>query len=208
MRLTCPSCRAELSLDVLLASEEARQVIARLVEISLPFGALTLRYVALFRPKKQRLSHERMVSLLEELLPDVQRGAIQRNGREWDAPVESWKLAIERVLESHAKGSLTTPLTSHGYLYEVLAGLAEKLEAQQEREREQQRQAQGRSAARAAADAAPISAVLTGVAELTAATVNVRTPIAPAGPSTYAQRLKAEIDARRQREATQDGEPT
>lgn len=136
MRVGCPSCGAEISLDALLTNEAARQSIARLAEISLPFGALTVRYIALFRPAKRRLSIERMVALIDELLPDVQRQAINRRGRDWDAPIEAWRAGMETVLAARDKGTLTTPLTSHGYLYEVLMGLAEKIEARQEADQE------------------------------------------------------------------------
>lgn len=139
MRVSCPACQAELSLDMLLASEEARAAVARLAAVSLPFGALVLRYLALFRPARRRLSIERLVSLLAELLPDIERGAIARKGRDWPAPHATWQAALDAVLAARDKGTLTTPLASHAYLYEVIAGLADKAEALAEREREQGR---------------------------------------------------------------------
>jgi hypothetical protein len=139
MRVTCPACHAELSLEVILANEAARHAVARLATLSLPFGALALRYVALFRPEKRGLSIDRMVRLIEELLPDIERQAITRKGRDWDAPIEAWRAAIEVVLSKRDKGTLTLPLTSHGLLHEVLAGLAEKVEARAEADTEQQR---------------------------------------------------------------------
>lgn len=143
MRVHCPACHAELSLETILSHEAARQTVARLATVSVPFGALTLRYMALFRPEKRGLSIERMVRLLEELLPDIERRAIERKGRAWDAPPEAWRAAFEVVLGKRDKGTLTLPLTGHGLLYEVLAGLAEKQETREESEREQQRRRRG-----------------------------------------------------------------
>lgn len=184
MKVTCPSCHAEMSLEALLESESARRAVARLAEISLPFGALVLRYIALFRPAKRRLSIERMVTLIEELLPDMQRGAIARKGREWEAPTEAWRAAMETVIAARDKGTLSLPLASHGYLYEVLAGLADKQEAREESAREKQ--------ARSRSVAGPVP----GPAQ--AATVLFTAPPAPpaySGPSRAALEIQARIAA-------------
>lgn len=187
MKVTCPSCHAEMSLEALLESESARRAVARLAEISLPFGALVLRYIALFRPAKRRLSIERMVALIEELLPDMQRHAVQRKGREWHAPLESWRAAMETVLAARDKGTLSLPLTSHGYLYEVLAAQADKVESVAERERE--KQARSRSVAGPAAGPVPFAAA--AVTVLSTATP----PPAYSGPSRAAREIQARIAA-------------
>ncbi|MDO9094472.1 MAG: hypothetical protein Q8R98_01860 [Rubrivivax sp.] len=197
MRMCCPACHAELSLEVILSHEAARQAVARLAAVSLPFGALTLRYMALFRPEKRGLSIERMVRLIDELLPDIERRAITRKGRDWDAPVEAWRAAIEVVLNKRDKATLTLPLTSHGLLYEVLAGLAEKVEARAEADQEQQR----RQRRTTGADTGPrdLSDVAhdLGTASAGAAVVPAIAPPRPgyAGPSRAAREKRAEIEA-------------
>lgn len=198
MRVTCPSCHAEVSLEVLLESDAARRAVARLAEISLPFGALVLRYVALFRPAKRRLSIERMVTLLEELLPDLQRQVITRKGREWQAPHETWRAAMEAVLAARDKGTLTLPLTTHGYLYEVLVGLADKYEATNEREREKLARARAHVAGPATAPAAAALA-LHAPAPVPAAYA--------AGPSRAARAIKAQMAAALERRKSLDGTP-
>ncbi|HRD84325.1 MAG TPA: hypothetical protein PLF63_04045 [Rubrivivax sp.] len=70
---------------MLLQHEAARRAVARLAQLSLPFGALTLQYMALFKPASRALSIDRMVRLIEELLPDIERRAVTRNGRDWPA---------------------------------------------------------------------------------------------------------------------------
>ena len=102
-----------MSLDVLLAAEDTRQVLAQLAMHTLPFGALALKYIGLFRPEKRQLTHRRMLALIEELLPDVRRQAIDRKGREWRVGLETWKQGLEAVLAARDKGALTLPLTSY-----------------------------------------------------------------------------------------------
>ncbi|MBI2770022.1 MAG: hypothetical protein HYX47_10390 [Burkholderiales bacterium] len=128
-----------MSLDVLLAHNELRQATAALVEKSLSLGSLATRYIALFRPAKNRMSPDRWAKLIMQLLPDVQRNAITHKGREWHMPLESWKLGLEAMLEKAAAGKLTLPLDSHAYLYTVLAGMADKVEAAAESQTETQR---------------------------------------------------------------------
>jgi hypothetical protein len=191
VNVTCPACRAEMSLDVLLAAEDTRQVLAQLAVHTLPFGALTLKYIGLFRPEKRQLTHRRMLALIEELLPDVRRQAIARKGRDWHVGLETWKQGLEAVLTARDKGSLTLPLTSHGYLYEILCGMADKQEAEQERQAQQ-----APRAATAERSGMPVQ-VLDAVLPLPPAPV----PARPTGPSLAAQKLRAEIaEIKRRRE--------
>lgn len=66
MRVSCPSCNAECTLDVLLNHQLARQAVARLVRLSLPFGAAAVQYVALFKPASRALTFDRIATLLDE----------------------------------------------------------------------------------------------------------------------------------------------
>lgn len=158
MIVTCPACGAQMDFAVLLAHEDSRQALAQLAQLSLPFASLTVRYLALFKPATRQMSHARFVALVAELLPDMQRQALLRNGREWSVPPELWKLALERMLELRDAAKLTLPLKSHGYLYEIVAGLADKHEAQQERAREDERRSRGKP--NTAPQARPIADVL------------------------------------------------
>lgn len=189
MNVTCPGCGAEMSLDVLFAHEDSRRALARLATISVPLGAQVMRYLALFRPAKRQMSHSRVVTLIEELLPDLERGRITRKGREWPAPLDSWRAAIETVLEARDKGSLTLPLKSHGYLYEVLLGMADKHEAAIERGRETSRQGGRAYTAGPASIADAIAgAVMPPQADASAETRATAFPadVAPAAPATSA----------------------
>lgn len=137
MRTACPACGAEMSLDAMIAHDAARAAIAAAMGLDLLLGKALVQYLALFRPARRSLSFDRVASLLNELVPLIQAGRIERGSRIVAAPRESWKLAIEAVLAQ--RGDLQLPLKSHGYLLSVLCGMAEKAESQAETRTEQQR---------------------------------------------------------------------
>lgn len=196
MLVTCPSCGAQMDLAVLLAHEDSRHALSQLAQISLPFASLTIRYLALFKPAARQMSHQRFVALVAELLPDMQRQAIERKGREWDAPLESWRAALEYMLEQRDAGKLSLPLKSHGYLHEVLMGQAEKVEAEAERQAEAQRRgSRGHSAGPQRLDDA-IADMDRALAGAQSSVDALAQRVAPSGPSKAAQRIKAEMAAR------------
>ena len=187
MNVTCPSCGADMDLDVLLAHEDSRRALAQLVAISLPLGKRVLQYLRLFKPATRAISHSRTVKLIEQLLPDLQRGAITHKGRDWAGlTTETWNLAIDAVLLQRDKGKLVLPLASHDYLYTVLASMVDLAEAASERETERSKRDQPRTAP----NVQPVGAVLQSVPA-------IAKPSDYSKPSPYAQRLKAEIEAKK-----------
>lgn len=138
MKLKCPCCGTVMSLDALLASEGAREAVMAALEIPAPVGGLVIKYLALFRPEKRELTFDRVATLLQELLPMIKAAEINRNGRTWPAPQAYWKAALEEIVIK--RGSLQLPLKSHGYLLEIICGMAGKAEAVQEKKTEEQRQ--------------------------------------------------------------------
>ena len=124
MRLTCPCCGAQHSLESLLNDAAARQAVA--AALALPgLGDRLVRYLGLFRPAGGRgLTWDRVARLLEELNTALAAGQIERHGQLWPAPLDYWKLALDQMLDS--RPTLTLPLKSHGYLYEILVGLSRK----------------------------------------------------------------------------------
>lgn len=190
VNVVCPSCNAEMPLDVMLTHQESRGALARLVAISVPHGQLVLRYLALFQVGQRRLQQRRVVSLLEELLPDMERGAIERHGRLWAAPPVAWRDALERVLESRDKGQLTLPLTSHGYLYQVIAATSDKAEARQEQAVDEHRRSRAHEAG-----AAPMSELLAPASGPASAPIPSPPAAAPAGPSRMARQMRAQAEA-------------
>ena len=134
--LSCPACGAELDMAVLFAHQADHQALARLIAVSVPLGARVMQYIGLHTPAKQRLTAAKKIKLLMQLLPDLERQAITRAGREWAAPLALWAQAIDSMLATRDAGRLDLPLKGHGYLYAVLQGLADKAEAAQERQAE------------------------------------------------------------------------
>lgn len=137
MKLSCPACGAVASLDVLLGHEGARDAVMVALKFPAPLGKLLIQYISLFRPASRQLSMDRVASILGDLLPMIESAKIERSGRLWAAPIDNWKIAIEEILAKRDK--LTLPLKSHGYLLEILAGMANKVEAKQEEKTEQTR---------------------------------------------------------------------
>ena len=123
MRLTCPCCGAQNSLEALLTDAAARQAVA--AALALPgLGDRLVRYLGLFRPPGRGLTWDRVARLLDELNAALAAGQIERHGQTWPAPLDYWKIALDQILDS--RPTLTLPLKSHGYLYEILVGLSRK----------------------------------------------------------------------------------
>lgn len=135
MRLTCPGCGAHGSLELFGADADARAFAASMGELPPALAAPVREYLALFRPRQRVLTWPRARKLLAELLPDIKSERIERKGRIWPAPAAVWQSAIEQMVASRDK--LTLPLKSHGYLHEIIVGLADKVEAAAERTQEE-----------------------------------------------------------------------
>lgn len=199
---TCPVCGAEQSLDAVVAGlvddETTRRLIADVLTCSLALGSLTLRYLRLHKPPKHRLRLERVRLLLAELVPDMQRHAITRKGRDWAVPLDAWKAGLEDVFDQADKGSLTLPLEGNAYLYEVLLRRADRAEGAAERETEATRRSRAHEGG-----AKGVSQLLDGLASAHEAAapkppVVLTTP--PPGydkPSATALRIRAENEARK-----------
>ena len=137
---TCQACGAEESLDALLMrmidDDQVRRLIATVITASLPLGGLVVRYLRLHKPPKQKLRMDKVAKLLDELVPDIQRTAIQRAGRTWAVSGDSWRAAFQAVFDAQERGTLTLPLEGNGYLYATLMRMAGRTEAAQERDTE------------------------------------------------------------------------
>ena len=136
--LSCPVCGTELDLAVLFSHEHDQRALARMASVSIPLGSRVLQYLALFTPPKQRLTSAKKIKLILQLLPDLERGAITWKGRDWAAPREAWAMAIDQMLAARDAQRLELPMKGHGYLFAILAGMADKYEGQAEQQREQQ----------------------------------------------------------------------
>ncbi|MDA8449808.1 hypothetical protein M4R23_08940 [Acidovorax sp. GBBC 3332] len=123
MRVRCRSCGAVASLDALVDDDAAAEALRLAFGLS-PLGPLLTRYLGLFRPQKNVLTWPRVASLLGELLPSIQSGRVERDGKVFDASPEAWATALEKVVAARDAGALKVPLRTHGYLLEVVIGEA------------------------------------------------------------------------------------
>lgn len=118
----CPNCGAANSLDSLVSDAEAAEVLKMLLELDADIGKAAIRYIGLFRPAKSQLSWARTAKLLNELLPMIKAQEAVRDGVCFPAPTEAWIHGFNETINARDQGRLKTPLKSHGYLYEILAG--------------------------------------------------------------------------------------
>lgn len=140
MRITCPACAAQFSLDAAIQVDSARGALMRALAMPAPLGALLAQYLGLFRPKMRALSMDRADKLLGELLSMIEAESVTRNGVTRPATVAVWAQALESMIDLRNQAKLTLPLKTHGYLLEVVFAAADKLDAKAERETEQARQ--------------------------------------------------------------------
>lgn len=133
MRIVCPCCQTDFPIEAGVNDVNARAAIKRAFSLT-PVGDLLLAYVQLFKPEKRVLSMPKLVKILDELLPMIQAGKVERNGRIYVAPHEYWRQALEEM--QNKRDQLTLPLKSHGYLFTIITGYAEKVESKAEAQAE------------------------------------------------------------------------
>ena len=136
MNLCCPSCGAEMTLDVLIAHADARDAMMAALQLPAPLAKLLVQYLTLFRPAKRQLSWSRVGSILGELRGPIVDARLERNGRTWPAPHDYWRAALEQMVALRDQEKLRLPLKSNGYLFEVIVGMSDKAEAKAESQRE------------------------------------------------------------------------
>lgn len=187
--LTCPNCNVELSVNQLFASELDQQAFAKLADLSIPLGARVLQYLTLFTPPKTRLTIAKRVKLILQLLPDLERQAITYKGRDWNVPLQAWSLAIDQMMAARDAGRLDLPMTGHGYLYAILAGMADRVEGSAEKQREQER----RNSARQAVPSAPGPMSVAAAFAASPAPAYTPAPAPAPGTSPLVRRMRAEL---------------
>lgn len=137
----CPSCGAKYPLEAALQDARARAALHRALRIAPSLADPIVAYLALHSPDDTRaIRMDKLARLLGELADAIEAAQVERNGRAWAAPLELWRDALARVLAQRDAGKLTLPLSGHGLLYEIVAGLASRAEGRREARREERRQ--------------------------------------------------------------------
>ena len=137
MKITCPVCATSFPIEAGINDAQARKFSQLMGEVPPQMAHELIHYLTLFKPKQQGLRWARAVKILNELIEDIKREKIKHNGRDWSAPPAIWKEAIEVMLSKQHE--LDLPMANHNYLYKIIAGLSDKIEAAQERITDQSR---------------------------------------------------------------------
>lgn len=155
MKLTCRSCGATGSAEAVFGDADAAEALRLAGELDPLIARAVWHYLALHRPAQRALTWSRTEKLLREIHDLVRQPTIRRHHRDWAVAPAMWREAMDQMQAQRDKLSL--PLKGHGYLLEIVAGLADKQEAGAERAREQcvRSQALGRSTG----DAQPAAAI-------------------------------------------------
>lgn len=93
MLIRCPACGAQASLDVLIDDTAAADALRQALELA-PLGPRLVRYLALFRPVKTRLTWPRVNGLLAELLPPIKGGCLTRHGQTVRIDEAAWAAGL------------------------------------------------------------------------------------------------------------------
>lgn len=127
MNLSCPTCGFRAAIEVFAGDIAAKRFALLMGRLPPPLAPAVMRYLALFAPAKHAMTFAKGERVLGELLPMIEAGRITRAKREWIVNLEQWEAGL--VAMNDKRAALTLPLKSHGYLLEVLAGAADKIEA-------------------------------------------------------------------------------
>ena len=129
MKLMCPACNAQFTLDAALQGEPTREAIVHALSLPKPLALQIIKYLACFSPPKRGLSMDRVAAILGELRAAIDAAKITRHGRDWAAPMDYWGIALDDVLKAREAGTLTLPLKSHAYLFQIISALSNRTEA-------------------------------------------------------------------------------
>ncbi|WNL39854.1 hypothetical protein RN346_04665 [Halomonas sp. PAMB 3232] len=152
LKATCPECGMTGDMAAFVTQGEHNQALAVALEMPALLSSRIVRYLGMFRPKSRALASAKSARLLAELKDAITSGVIERKGVTRDAPLNVWMNALDQLLE---RPPSNLPLNGHGYLFEVVANVADRHAGEVERQREEA----ARSGAKPPANRAPTAAV-------------------------------------------------
>mgnify|MGYP001081367082 CR=1 FL=1 len=121
-----------------MVEADAKRLGAVLGDMEPTLARAAMSYLRLFKPPKTALRLPRATKLLQELAALVAEGTVcrdERSGVRRPAPTSAWVAGIEQMLQQSDR--LTLPLAAHGYLRQVVFGIADAADAAAEKTREQ-----------------------------------------------------------------------
>ena len=120
----CMMCGGRTPVELAVENEAASRAVTRCLQSLGDVGRGMLAYMALHRPPKRTLTWEKVARLLDELLTAYDRGTVSRDGATTAVTDALWIAALAETRDAAPR--LDLPLTDHGYLMAVLAGMARK----------------------------------------------------------------------------------
>lgn len=139
IRLICPCCGFAADFDGFTAAGDQSRALALALELPREIARPLMQYLRLFSPENRRLRLDKLCALLRELKDICDDAKIERRGRIWPVPLTHLQAALEQMIEARDAGKLVLPLKSHGYLMEILAGMASQAESRGEKASESRR---------------------------------------------------------------------
>jgi len=133
MKLKCPACGAENSLDA-WHQPDVKAFMELLIQIPTPVLKLIPPYLALFRPQKTGLTWRKAYKILSDLNELIKTGIIQVQGKA-SIPCRAahWAEGMQKMLAQEY--CIERPLPNHNYLRKVVYPLAEAGAAREEKQR-------------------------------------------------------------------------
>lgn len=133
MKLICPACGAQASVEAWKNDTDCRAAMAAVIELPPAVQQRAFAYVGLFRSLSGRgITWAKALKVLRELVEMVKPGTVQWEGwEERPAPPSLWAKAMDQTLLK-----VTPPLQNHNYLRRTTWSMAEQLAGQSERQRE------------------------------------------------------------------------
>lgn len=128
MKLQCPACHSQFSLDAAVANAAARTALQFALNMPAELATPLAQYLGLFRAAGRALSYDRVAKLLGELEPMLRTATVTIGGRTTPASLSLWRACLEQVLQLRDRGALTLPLKSNGYLLAMVGAEAAKVE--------------------------------------------------------------------------------
>lgn len=120
----CMMCGGKTPVELAVENEAASRAVTRCMQSLGDVGRGMLAYMALHRPPKRTLTWEKVARLLDELLTLYDSGKVTRDGITTATTDAVWIAALAETRDAAPR--LDLPLTDHGYLMAVLAGMARK----------------------------------------------------------------------------------
>lgn len=111
MRIRCPACKSEFSLEAAIESEAGSEFIGVIVNLPRDLQRPLIAYLGLFRAEKRLLSWDRTLRLARETL------SLEADHDRLSAALAN---TVESIRRKRDQGSFK-PFTNHNYLKTILA---------------------------------------------------------------------------------------